>query len=153
MKSEMRKFPMRGKRSADQFIYSSNCMETPREEEGSIERLIHIYRDNYKQMKEERKREAVQAKEGLELSWMYEHYHEISEKEKEIEEMIASQPREHQNFISTPNNRLKFSKKISKTVDSVELLKKKNTIEKSFKMIQRKALEGDHEEQPCERDF
>lgn len=49
--------------------------------------------------------------------------------------MIASQPKEHQNFISTPNNRLKFSKKISKTVDSVELLKKRNTIEKSFKLI------------------
>lgn len=59
--------------------------------------------------------------------------------------MIASQPREHQDFISTPNNRLKFSKKISKTVDSVELLKRKNTIEKSFKLIQRNAIEGNHE--------
>lgn len=61
----------------------------------------------------------------------------MSEKEKEVEEMIASQTREHQNFVSTPNNRLKFSKKISKTVDSVELFKRKNTIEKSFKLIQR----------------
>lgn len=77
----------------------------------------------------------------------------MSEKEKEIEEMIASQPREHQNFISTPNSRLKFSKKISKTVDSVELLKKKNTIEKSFKVMQRNAIEGNLQERPFERDF
>ncbi len=69
----------------------------------------------------------------------------MSEKEKEIEEMIASQLGEHQNIISTPNNRLKFSNKISKTVDSVELLKKKNTIEKSFKLIQRNAIGHNHE--------
>lgn len=49
--------------------------------------------------------------------------------------MIASQPKEHPNFISTPNNRFKLSKKISKTVDSVELLKKRNTVEKSFRFI------------------
>lgn len=65
MKSEMRKFPVRGKRSADQFIYSSNCKDASREDEGSIERLINIYKDNYKQLKEERKQEVVKAKEGL----------------------------------------------------------------------------------------
>ena len=64
----------------------------------------------------------------------------MSEKEKEVEEMIANQAMEHQNFMSTPNNRLKFSKKISKTVDSVELLKRKNTIEKSFKFVQRNTI-------------
>ena len=54
--------------------------------------------------------------------------------------MIASQSNAQHHFISTPNNRLKFSKKISKTVDSVELLKKKNTIEKSIRLVDR---EGD----------
>lgn len=71
----MRKFPMRGKRSVDQFIHTSNCMETPKEEDNSIERLINIYKDNYNLMREERKHLAVKAKEGLEKSWMYEHYH------------------------------------------------------------------------------
>lgn len=75
MRSEMRKFPMRSKRSVDQFMQTSNYMETPKEEENSIERLINLYKDSYKVMKEERKHQAVKAKEGLEKSWMYEHYH------------------------------------------------------------------------------
>lgn len=75
MKSEMRKFPVRGKRSVDQFIYSSNYMDNPREEEGSIKSLIKVYKDSYELLKEERKHLAVKAKEGLEQSWMYGHYH------------------------------------------------------------------------------
>ena len=47
MKSEMRKFPMRGKRTVDQFIYPSNYMENPREEENSIKSLIKVYKDSY----------------------------------------------------------------------------------------------------------
>lgn len=52
MKSEMRKFPVRGKRTVDQFIYSSNYMDNPREDEGSIKSLIKVYKDSYEQLKE-----------------------------------------------------------------------------------------------------
>lgn len=130
----MRRHVLKGRRTIEDYeLLNSPPAHSPPHHTHS---LLHLYNANYSALRTQKAQAADRARQNLPYSWLWEEYLQQDEVQRQLEAKARlnaiNQQSGSEDAMMTPRKMRDEGEKhvLAKTVDSVEMLKKRTTLEK-----------------------